>query len=53
MQIKIVMQINCIIQNFMPYMMIYCLTHKLAQFDFRYMPFYEHFRKLYEKYKFK
>ena len=41
------------ILNFMPYKMIYFLSHKFAFSNLRFLRFYEHFRKLREKYALK
>ena len=46
-------EIHRYIQNFMPYKMIYFLRHKFAFLYLRCLPFYQHFRKLREKYAFK
>ena len=46
-------EIHRYIWNFMPYKMIYFLSHKFAFSNLRFSPFYEHFRQLREKYAFK
>ena len=40
-------------QNLMLYKMIYFSSHKFAFLNFRFSPFYEHFRQLREKYAYK
>ena len=53
MKIVTLSEIHRYIQNFMLYKMIYFLSHKFAFSNLRFSSFYEHFRKLREKYAFK
>ena len=46
-------RIQCLVQNFMSYKMIYHLTHKFVFLNFCFSPFYEQFRHLREKYPLK
>ena len=53
MKILTLNEIHRYIQNFMLYKMIYFSSHKFAFSNLRFLPFYEHFRQLREKYEFK
>ena len=43
-------RIQCLVQIFMPYRMMYHLTHNFAFLNFCFSPFYEQFRHLRKKY---
>ena len=53
MKIVTLYEIHRYIQNCMLYKMIYFSSHKFAFSNLRFLPFYEHFRQLREKYAFK
>ena len=53
MYIVTLSEIHRYIQNFMLCKMIYFSSHKFAFLNFRFSPFYKHFRQLREKYAFK